>query len=297
MFHSIGSIIESSIHLSWTVKDTITACRAFNERYLWINCLCIQQDDSVHKVAQMAQMGEIYGHAVFTIVNAGHQYDLNSDNPLSSIRPNTRDVFQASACADSFSVMVNSCPRIQEDLDLSRWRSRAWTFQEELLSRALLIFTSNQCFLQAGKRLFCEDMIFETDQARTALIPLTYNTTESYHCKADADATGEFDLEDYCFIIESYVERDLTLDKDAIKAVLGMLRRFSVKLDNRDSRLIVGHPSAAFDYSLCWTSDRFFPNTRRSDFPSWSWASRNSTSDSISDTDIINNIILPVVGL
>jgi hypothetical protein len=273
MFYSSGSITESSPCLSWTIKDTITVCRALNERYLWIDCLCIQQDDSVHKTAQIERMDVIYGHAVFTIVNAGHQDRLNANSPLSGVRSNTRTVHQFIARADSFSILANRCPCLQEDLDLSKWRSRAWTFQEEHLSRALLIFTGSQCFLQAGRRLFCEDMVFETDQAGTALIPLTYSSTQSYHCKADADAAGEYDLEDYCFIIESYVKRDLTFDEDAIRAVLGMIRRFSVKLDGRESRLIFGHPSAAFDYSLCWTSTRFFPNTRRSGFPSWSWAS------------------------
>jgi heterokaryon incompatibility protein (HET) len=233
-----------------------------------------KEDDSVNKMAQIKRMDDIYGNAAFTIVNAGHQCSLSADSPLSGVRPDTRKVFQFTARADSFSVMANACPRLQEDLDLSKWHSRAWTFREEHMSRALLIFTGSQCFFQAGKRLFCEDMIFEADQEGTALIPLTFSTLQSYHCKVDADFTSEFNLEDYCFIIKSYVKRDLTFDEDAIKAVLGMLRRFSVKLDGRDSRLIFGHPSAAFDYPLCWTSDCFYPNTRRSSFPSWSWVAR-----------------------
>jgi hypothetical protein len=56
MFYSSGSITESSPRLSWTIKDTITVCRALNERYLWIDCLCIQQDDSVHKMAQIERL-------------------------------------------------------------------------------------------------------------------------------------------------------------------------------------------------------------------------------------------------
>ena len=210
----------------------------------------------MHKIGQIMNMDQIYGRAIFTIVNAGHRNHVNSkrlnaDSPLAGVRPNTREVFQFIAATDSFNVLMNSCPRLQVDLDLSEWRRRAWTFQEEHLSRALLIFTSSQCFLQAGKRLLCEDMIFETGKENTALIPLTYNTTESYHCRADVDAIGEFDLEDYCFVIESYVKRDLTFVEDSIKAVSGMLRHFSTKLDRRDSRLICGHPSVALDYPLC----------------------------------------------
>jgi hypothetical protein len=274
IFHTPGSITKDSPNLSWTIRDAITVCRLLEERYLWVDCLCIQQDALALKLAQIERMDEVYGSALFIIVNAGRGKQLNANSPLAGVRPGTRSFNQISVRANDFSVLLNTCPRFQDDLELSKWRSRAWTFQEEFLSRALLIFTGSQCFLQAGKRLFCEDTIFETDQPGTALIPLTYNTTQSYHCKADADATGNFDLEDYCFIIESYVKRDITLDKDAIKAILGMLRRFSLKFDGRDSRLIFGHPAAAFDYSLCWTSDCFFTNSRRNWFPSWSWASR-----------------------
>lgn len=277
--HAPGSITVNSPNISWTVKDAISVCRQLNERYLWIDCLCIQQDDNALKMAQIERMDEVYGNALFTIVNAGLGERLNSNSPLTGVRPGTRSVKQFSVGTEKFSVMLNTCPRLQDDLDLSKWRSRAWTFQEEHLSRALLIFTGNQCFLQAGHRLFCEDTIFESNQAGIDLFPLTYNTTQSYHCKSDADATGEFDLEDYCFIIESYVKRDISFDEDAVKAVLGMLRRFSVKFDGRESRLIFGHPAAAFDYSLCWTSDAYFSHSRRNCFPSWSWASRKQHVD------------------
>ena len=284
VLHKNGSIIENSTRLSWTIKDAIAVCRQLDKRYLWIDSLCIQQDDPAYKIDQIMNIDQIYGQAKSTIVNAGHPSPfyskrMNADSPLSGVRPNTRQVFQCTAETDSFFLLMNSCLRLQDDLDLSEWRKRAWTFQEDCLSRALLIFTNSQCFLQYGKRLFCEDMILETDKIEDTLIPLTYNTTRLYHCKADADDIGELDLEDYCLIIESYIERNLTFEEDAIKAVSGMLRRFSDKLDRRNSRLICGHPSAAFDYSLCWTTNLLYTNSRRDNFPSWSWASHKHHID------------------
>jgi hypothetical protein len=38
-------------------------------------------------MAHIKRMDDIYGHAAFTIVNAGHQHRLIADSPLSGVRP------------------------------------------------------------------------------------------------------------------------------------------------------------------------------------------------------------------
>jgi hypothetical protein len=59
-----------------TIKNVIGLVSLLGLRYLWVDRLCIVQDDLANKTAQINSMGYIYGGAYLTIVaNAG--YDAN----------------------------------------------------------------------------------------------------------------------------------------------------------------------------------------------------------------------------
>lgn len=56
--------------LPQTVKDAIDLASEMGEKYLWVDSICIIQDDPVVVNAQINQMDLIYAQAVFTIVAA-----------------------------------------------------------------------------------------------------------------------------------------------------------------------------------------------------------------------------------
>ncbi|OAX31577.1 hypothetical protein K503DRAFT_72301, partial [Rhizopogon vinicolor AM-OR11-026] len=53
--------------LPGTISDTIQLVRQLDERYLWIDALCIVQDDSDDKAVQIGVMELIYGSSTFTV--------------------------------------------------------------------------------------------------------------------------------------------------------------------------------------------------------------------------------------
>lgn len=53
--------------LSRTFRDAIAVCRRLGEKFLWIDSLCIIQDDDGDKAREIPRMHEIYGGAVLTI--------------------------------------------------------------------------------------------------------------------------------------------------------------------------------------------------------------------------------------
>lgn len=54
-----------------TIADSIGLVRQLGERYLWVDVLCIVQDDPDDKAVQIHTMELIYGSSVFTIFAAG----------------------------------------------------------------------------------------------------------------------------------------------------------------------------------------------------------------------------------
>jgi hypothetical protein len=56
--------------LSQTVQDAIKVTRDLRFRYLWVDALCILQDDSADKIAEINRMGAIYKHSTMTIAAA-----------------------------------------------------------------------------------------------------------------------------------------------------------------------------------------------------------------------------------
>ncbi|OJA14570.1 hypothetical protein AZE42_06366, partial [Rhizopogon vesiculosus] len=74
--------------LPGTILDTIQLIRQLGERYLWIDALCIVQDDLEDKAVQIGVMDIIYGSSVFTVFALG---GISVRDPLPGIRPGTRD--------------------------------------------------------------------------------------------------------------------------------------------------------------------------------------------------------------
>ncbi|KZL73950.1 HET domain-containing protein [Colletotrichum tofieldiae] len=67
------------------VLDAMQLCRDINERYLWVDCLCIMEDNEEVKMLQINGMNAIYQLAEFTIVAAADGIGVGL--PGASTRP------------------------------------------------------------------------------------------------------------------------------------------------------------------------------------------------------------------
>ncbi len=76
--------------LPLTVRDSMYFTKLMGQRYLWVDRLCIVQDDTQYKTAQLSFMSSIYANSYFTIVaadgkdaNAGLRGVCKSSSPRS----------------------------------------------------------------------------------------------------------------------------------------------------------------------------------------------------------------------
>ncbi|KAF4629490.1 hypothetical protein G7Y89_g8656 [Cudoniella acicularis] len=72
--------------LSQTIQDAIHITRKLGVRYLWVDALCIVQDDEASQLKEIDQMGKIYSNAALTIsaASAAHATDGFLHKPFTS---------------------------------------------------------------------------------------------------------------------------------------------------------------------------------------------------------------------
>ena len=125
--------------LPGTIRDAVLVCRAIGIQWLWVDVLCIIQDDRKDKLEQVKKMGEVFRSAALTIVPAFSQ--RSDEGFLSDTFENVTLPFQRFYDTTSSGRQGSVC-LIKKQLDTPRFpiETRGWTLQERLLSTRLLYF-------------------------------------------------------------------------------------------------------------------------------------------------------------
>lgn len=128
--------------LPTTFRDAVTVTRQMGTRYLWIDSLCIIQQDEQDWKKEAVKMCDYYSNAVFTITSACSD---NSHGGLFARRDGIRilpfviDVQLPNRTAHcQFSPMPKR--EIMYDAQDLQLYKRAWVLQEMILSRRSLIY-------------------------------------------------------------------------------------------------------------------------------------------------------------
>lgn len=125
-----------------TIRNAIEVVKLLGERYLWVDTLCISQDDKETKSREIDSMAAIYANAILTIVAAEGG---NSDYGLRGLKEisQQRDIDMDTLVVD----FGEEYKLINVDVGDGRgkWASspyftRGWVFQEYHFSKRRLIF-------------------------------------------------------------------------------------------------------------------------------------------------------------
>lgn len=264
-----------------TIKDAITVTLKLGFRYLWVDRYCIGRRPGELQ-AQILKMDLIYQNAQITIIACAGE---NPDYGLPGVSLRERQLQAHASFGKHIMVSALSDPRIL--IKSSKWSSRAWTYQEGLLSLRRLVFTDQQVYFECHGMYCCESMDFP-------LLDLHTKNRQSFKkLFCGGEGIGYFPkgigrspwevierIEEY-----SLLSVNLRDQSDILEGILGILSAFergTLNLRHHagipllpPSPKVVGisrdnwTSAMGFFSGLCWNLKT--PSTKRDGFPSWSW--------------------------
>ena len=248
--------------LPQTILDTMNVCRQLGIRYLWVDSLCIIQDDEDDVLDQVEQMDVIYRGAYLTIINTTGD---NCKSPIMSVSQ-PRDAIQETTTIDGMAVGTVFL-RVRDDILKSKWASRGWTLQEYALSYRSLIFTPKGMFFSCSEGIRREDMTgyWTKNLSRTQryMFPIVLDCAIAN--KVDTEVLRQV----YAPLVTNFTKREVTYVEDILHAFKGITKALTPSL----KRFEWGVPAQSADHMqfvLCWS--RPGPMERYEEYPSWSWA-------------------------
>ncbi|KAK5698012.1 hypothetical protein LTR97_006972 [Elasticomyces elasticus] len=273
------------------IQNAIALTRSLGFDYVWIDSLCIIQYNADSWNANARLMDLIYGYAELTIcaadgdgANVGLEalYSSNTEHQK-SYRPGAEQQvivkYPTHGKNDAFLELMLSWPS-EAYVACSRWNSRAWTFQERMLSPRCLICVNQRVYYQCNTTTMSED-IFSDEKTEKG------SAGWSVELKgAPARTLRRLDTEPvnvYKDCLRMYTSRQLTNESDILSAFDGLAKVLCRSLahfdkdDGEEGALLFGLPASHFDYALLW-QPKEVPTRRHLDsalFPSWSWSGWN----------------------
>ena len=246
-----------------TIKDAMTVTQALGERYLWVDALCIVQDDWAAKPPLLNAMAALYAKARLTIVAADGTSVFAGLSGVSRISDRAEEIF----CLPGIALLYTNEPSASyHQLSKVHWSSRAWCFQEHVFSRRLLVF--DRFLSWRCSRSTCFELQYEEK----------YQAEEDYKVQNISErpklfVSGWPSLDEYGSLIELFNERDIRNPHEVPDAFAGALSTLAQAFPGG---FLHGLPEYYFDLALLWQPHRSgSPRARSASdqeaLPSWSW--------------------------
>lgn len=250
-----------------TLRDAVQVVRYLGIRYLWIDSLCICQDDREDWARESAQMTYIYANA-YLVLSADHAADQHVglfSNRLP--RPSCRVDIPGYARDVQVQLLNIFDQEHKEEWALASepLSERGWAFQERVLSRRTLHYGSRQLYYECRNGVVGEDGCHMQGRMHFARV---------LHMEPDHVQQHYSGYEpQWADLLAAYSKRKLTYATDKLPAIGGLAKLFAEKMQVEYLAGIWSH--RVIDGICWWPSDRPITIGKvpgQYIAPSWSWA-------------------------
>ncbi|KAG8527817.1 uncharacterized protein KY384_007971 [Bacidia gigantensis] len=232
-----------------TIEDALAFTRDLDKRYLWVDLVCIEQNNENDKLKQMGIMSDIFQGAYATIV----AFD------------GTR--------------LLGLGPALYQLNWVLPWSKRGWTYQEAILSPRCIFISKFHVYMECNALTYCETL-----DSRQSPVHLSPHDKDSF--KKDtvlrkintgvlrSPFSANIDLENgalhlYGLYVAIYSIRDLTKQSDALYAFSGILQALEKTAYKKGFSWAL--PNEDLNWALLWKPEN--GQRRNERFPTWSWLS------------------------
>lgn len=286
LFSHTRAILERGIPLSSLPQTFRDACRVtalLGIPYIWIDSMCIIQNDAADWAREAPTMASVYGYSFLCICA------LDSPNSDSGLFSN-RELATGVACyayatnrrygeEDALIVLRRYDPFLRADRGVAN--TRAWIFQERLLAPRTVFFGSDdvywECACFALSDLNPSGSVTYRDKSPVSIIRRRLKETF-----ANGTPTNNlFKQRLWHTIVKEYTSNNVTVATDRLIAFSGVAQHLCNLV--QDSAYLAGFLGNFLVESLCWIplvsqlTDTGSPFTGADNgvAPSWSWAKLN----------------------
>jgi hypothetical protein len=213
-------------NLPKTYRDAFRVTVSLGFRFLWIDSLCIIQDDLDDWRAQSLKMGAIYSNAdcniAATWASDGGDGCFNKRDPL-TVTPTTVELNLENGQSREF--QISGHYTYKEDITDAPLNRRAWVVQERYLARKQLSFAKNQVYWECPEIIASEQ--FPTGLPEYVRTAGSYMKLESPAAKPRLQFGDEQELRhSWCSLVENYSDCHLTQPSDKMIALAGLAGQF-----------------------------------------------------------------------
>lgn len=284
------------------LRDAVEVARALGIPHLWVDSVCIVQDDRLDWEKEAANMSLVYRHAWLTVcaMNTGSclEHFLERPPPQYSTPVPFKSRLHPGVDGSYWvrwhtSIARNLGGRTHLGADMtSRWMTRGWTFQELHLPSNVLMFGKHKMHYRGSRWEFPEG----SDG---------FSTGASKGSTFDLEMLREDDkalISGWTALMAKASERNLTKPTDKLPSVSGMAR---IATQNCPQQYLAGIRKDCAHRDLMWSQQLWVLDNHGTTLtavidslekqapyiaPSWSWASRAAAIDGWTQGPLLKTI-------
>ncbi|EXJ81644.1 hypothetical protein A1O1_07709 [Capronia coronata CBS 617.96] len=282
--------------LPGTYQDAVRVARRFNVRYLWIDSICIFQDERLDIQNEASMMAEVFGNATCNISALSGRHDSLFCTRVPDVVNSDCVLLEAQACNLRQSYLLNDLQLWRGELLHMPLTTRGWVLQEELLAPRTIYFGNRQVLWDCAGFRACETYPV-MQQKRPLHVPPEFNDKTNFlhdeeigpiasvlrvakasvqtpYSESDVHERQQMLFDVWTRLVAHYSLRELTFPTDKLLAIAGVSKLFGTVMQDQS---VAGLWRRHLMDSLLWYVRANTSTSRPLEYraPSWSWASND----------------------